>query len=370
MPRKKASKKKMTVQKGSKHVLPPPSPVGTRSKSAKSDLATSEELRESGIPLVVSPPAPGPSAAVDVDQHHPAPDIVQDLEDRWDARFARMETAIRSGLTHSSLSSGSTVEPVSVTTPAPTAIAAPAASPAPAPSATIPVKGKSSKSSRSSKKKSKHRSPSPVSSSSDESSDSESSSSSDGESERENDSPSTKKRSKKKGKYDSSKYLPEGKKMDSFEHMMLANLKMALKLLRKERNIKGLLQHLILVAEKAETGTFANDPSCKYDEAVRLNANERGLRSFGNIDPATIFKFLTYDGTLAAERARKSVESTKRQGRGRSSVMYSCYAYNNASEGCKGNCGYRHICSSCGAQGHIFADCTLRRPSAGRGKHR
>ena len=62
---------------------------------------------------------------------------------------------------------------------------------------------------------------------------------------------------------------------------------MAVKLLKKERNIKGLLQHLVMVTEKAEKGMFANDSLCRYDEAVRTTASEKGLHTFGKIDPTT-----------------------------------------------------------------------------------
>ena len=91
-------------------------------------------------------------------------------------------------------------------------------------------------------------------------------------------------------------------------------------------------------------------------------------RMFGKIDPATIFKYLTYDGTVAAEKAKKAAEVSKKSGRSRGGVggnLYACYAFNYNAEGCKGGCGYRHICSSCGAQNHIFADCTTKKPARG-----
>ena len=250
------------------------------------------------------------------------------------------------------------------------AAAPPVAASVPAESQASSAKVKSSHSLKK-KKKSKHRSPSPVSSSSESDSSESSSSESEFESDSEPDTPKKKsKKKKKKGKYDASKFLDEGDKVDSFERLILANLRMAIKLLKKERNIKGLLQHLVMVTEKAEKGMFASDSLCKYDEAVRNIASEKGLHSFSKIDPNTIFKFLTYDGTLAAERAKRATETGRRQGRGRSGVLYACYAFNNASEGCKGNCGYRHNCSSCGAQNHIFGDCLVKKPPAGRGRHK
>ena len=123
--------------------------------------------------------------------------------------------------------------------------------------------------------------------------------------------------------------------------------------------------------EKADSGMFASDCLIKYDEAVRKTASEKGLRTFGRIDPATIFRFLTYDGTVAAEKAKRAPENGGRKaGRGRSSVMYSCYAHNYDTDGCKGSCGYRHICCSCGSQSHIFAACTSKKPSSGRSRNK
>ena len=250
MPRNKSSKKKSMATKVSKYVIPPMSPVGTRSKSSRDGDNSQRD--------VAAPPEPPAAVAVssaptEVSTTDTA-SLVKDLEQRWDVHFAKIETAIRSGLSSSSRASSvhRAAVPPSVPTPTPPSTSA-------VPEAAVLVeKPKSSKSSRSSRKRHKHRhrTPSPVSSSDDDAGSSSSSSSSSSESETENDSSSTKKRTKKKGKYDSSRFLPEGKRMDTFERMTLANLKMALKLLKKKRNIKGLLQHMIMVSEKAETGMF------------------------------------------------------------------------------------------------------------------
>ena len=348
----------------SKYVIPPSSQLGTRSQALRSGNNASY-AKTSGQQAVLAPaPAPAPAAAM-VPEASPAESspegtlpLIKDMETRWDARFARMETAIRSGLTNPSGASG----PPTVST---AVLPGPGAA-APAPAAVIDTKKKSSRSSKSTKKKVRERSPSPGSVSSDGSDHSDnSSSSSESESEEEEE---TKKKTKKKkkGKYDTSKLLDEGDKIYSFERLILANLRMAVKLLKMERNIKGLLQHLVMVTEKAEKVTFASDSLCKYDEAVHATASEKGFRSYGRIDPVTIFKFLTYDGTVAAERAKRAAETNKKQARGCSGPLYDCYAYNNTSEGCKGNGGFRHICSSCGAQNHLIGECPTRKPWTGR----
>ena len=356
MSRRKGSKKKVTaasVSKPAKYVVSPASPVKTRSKSSKTEEnepfvrvdVGAEELAGSAAPPLSSQKPKLPKASSS------GASEIKDLEERWDTRFARMETAIRSGLSQQSCAAASTLESV----------------PSPSPAATVAVPTSVKKTSKTSKtkKKKRTRTPSPPPSDS-EGSESESDSS-DSSSESDSDSESgAKSKKKKKGKYDAKKFLDEGDKIDSFERLMLANLRMAAKLLKKERNITGLLQHLILLVEKADSGMFASDCLCRYDEAVHLTANEKGLRSFAKIDPATIFRFLTYDGTVAAEKAKRSAEVGRKSGRGRSSVMYSCYAYNYDTDGCKGGCGYRHICCSCGSQAHIFGACPSKKPSGGR----
>ena len=130
--------------------------------------------------------------------------MVKALEQRMDTEFSSIKTAIRAGF--SQLSSGASVS---------TAAAA----------AAEPKKSKS-------KKHRRHRSPSPASSSGSESSSGSSSSSSEEEEETSSKS-SKKKKSKKKGKYDMSKYLDNDDPLDSYEHLILANVRMALNFTRR-----------------------------------------------------------------------------------------------------------------------------------------
>ena len=272
MPRRKGSKKKVASTKASnpaKYVVSPVSPANTRSKSVKpldTDLMDGNVVAPEE-PTAATPPPPSPLKKTKSSRSS-ATDM-QDLEDRWDLRLSRMETAIRTGLSQQSCSAGSSTGIGQESTVSPAPVAPPAA-------AVVASGSKSSrsKSSRKGKKKSRARTPSPALSSDSEGSgvDSDSSDSS-ASSESESDS-DTKTKKKKKGKYNAAKYLDEGDKIDSFERLMLGNLRMAAKLLKKERDIQGLLQHLILIAEKAQSGTFGNDCLCKYDEAVRSAARK------------------------------------------------------------------------------------------------
>ena len=176
-----------------------------------------------------------------------------------------METALRTGLSQASVST----EPAQ---PAAVASAAPIASAEATPP--DPVKKK---------KSSKHRSPSSSSRESEsESSSDEGSMSSSSESEPEDD--DKKKKKSQKAKYDPNKYLHGKDTVDSYERLVLANARMALSLLKKKRNIKGLLRHVILIADKADKCCFTSAALCDYDAAVKRTAGEKGLRTIGRTD--------------------------------------------------------------------------------------
>ena len=332
----KSSKKKQEVSEAPKYKVAPLSPVLTRSTKKKShSVGAVPPSSESASPT----PAPPIVESVEVVPDDP----LQQLEERWDVRFARMETAIRSGLSSTASSSRQ-----------------PAAAAACRPDS---EDNKEKKHKSSSKKSSRHRSPSTSSSSSASSAEDYSSSESESESETES---SSKKKSKKKGKYNTAKYLKEGDKLDSYERLVLANARMALALYKKGRNIKGLLQHIILVADKAQRCLFASQSLIDYDASVKLTAKEEGLRSMGKVDPSTIMQYLCYDGTLAAEKARKS-EVKRRPGRGGTRNILACYAHNYNQGGCPGGCGYRHVCTHCGSSGHINSECTSKKEGAAKG---
>ena len=93
---------------------------------------------------------------------------------------------------------------------------------------------------------------------------------------------------------------------------------MALSLYKKKRDIRGFLEHVILVAEKADGPLFASEALIQYDESVKSTAKERGLKSFRKIDPANIVKHLSYDGTQLAMNAKRNVQSARKPRSGES----------------------------------------------------
>ena len=148
---------------------------------------------------------------------------------------------------------------------------------------------------------------------------------------------------------------------------------MALRFYKKERDISGIFEHLILLAEKAETGVFDSEALIRYDDSVKLLAYEKGLKQFKVLDPAAIVKHLAYDGTKVAANSRRAAgrrfnannnnnnnSNNNRGGAAASNLPNygACYKFNLASGDCRRTrCDYRHVCSACGGPGHINADC-------------
>ena len=71
---------------------------------------------------------------------------------------------------------------------------------------------------------------------------------------------------------------------------------------KKGKDVSGLIDHLLVMAEKTETGYYKPECLTGYDDECREHANERGIKSFSEIKPATVLRFLSYDNTTAARK--------------------------------------------------------------------
>ena len=136
---------------------------------------------------------------------------------------------------------------------------------------------------------------------------------------------------------------------------------MALRFYKKDRDVSGILKHIILLAEKAEPGVFDCEALICYDDSVKLSAYEKGLSQFKLLDPAAIVKHLSYDGMKVAVNSRKAagkhVTAVKTQASS-SFIGGPCYKFNFASGGCRRQrCNYRHICAACKGPGHVLDEC-------------
>ena len=351
--RKKKSVPKNKQQAApAKYSIPPLTPVKTRSASVR----PASPAREVG----------------GHDLQAKSPDFsseISSLESKFDARMAQMETSFRASIT-SALSASSSIassrpEPVPVPLDLPV-VAPPPPPTAPAQVAAAPVVAKSSRPSRAS---------STSSAASGRGLSSSDSSASRSRSRRPRDhrsrdrgrashrSPrrSSRKTSRNKhGKYTTLRYVPEHKVITSYERLILANLRMILRFYKKDRDIKGMLKHSILLAEKADADVFHNDALISYDESIKTAAGEDGIGAFSKLDPAAIIKHLSYDGTKAARaaRSRQPTKSSTAPTRSSGNTTSACFKFNFASGGCRRTkCSYPHVCSACSGPGHVNADC-------------
>ena len=86
------------------------------------------------------------------------------------------------------------------------------------------------------------------------------------------------------GKYDGKYYLEEGDKLDSFERLMLVNLRILSKMYKKDKDLQGFLDHTILLVEKADTDVFEPDTLIRYDHHVKTVAADKGSSTFATLD--------------------------------------------------------------------------------------
>ena len=361
--RKKNTAKRKAASNPPKFTVLPASPAVTRAGASKKNSGGTPVVDiEYATPTQLPPPSQaassGPSATSEISA----------LERKFDDRMSRLETSFRSSITEMAAATRAASSPHhSVAAINVAAAVEPPPPPPPAPAVEPAVQA--------SKNKAASRSSSSSSTSSVDSSDSDSSRSSSSSRSRSR-SPSrrrrhhrTKKRHSRRhsrsssrpkhSKYSSARYLKENEKVKNYSRLVLVNVRMALALLKRKKNIKSLLKHMLLVAEKADSDTFMDDVLISYDESIKELAKEEGVKAFKKVDPAILMKHLCYDGTKAAAAAKRLNTNKKAPAsKGVQSVGH-CLKFNYDPRGCmRGkDCYYKHVCSACGSGAHGNPDC-------------
>ena len=298
--KKKSAAKRKNAPKPAKFSVASVSPVRTRSKVKVPSKSAAKDVSPDATPTpVMEPLIPSPSAVTP----ESGSNSVAELEKRFGERMSQMETNFRSTISEMSLAGASRKTGKSRRR------ASPAAAAAASPDRWSPDRGRSSRSSSSSSDSSFTSDSSRSSSSSADSSDHESR-----HRHRHRRHRSRRRRTrsrtssrKRRGKYCTAKYLKDGDKVDSYSRLVLANLRMTLALYKKEKDVKGFLKHQILIAEKADKDMFEPASLIGYDESIKEIARESGSKSFEKVNPATIVKHLSYDGTRAANSSREEI---------------------------------------------------------------
>ena len=123
---------------------------------------------------------------------------------------------------------------------------------------------------------------------------------------------------------------------------------------KRGKRVKGIISHLLVMSEKVESGYYKFECLVGYDDECREMASEKGMRSFGEIHPAAVLRFLSYDSTANAKRQQGGHQSQaqprKQEARG------SCFKFN--ASGCSSsNCQFQHACMFCGDGSHDSQSC-------------
>ena len=209
------------------------------------------------------------------------------------------------------------------------------------------------KSTKSDRKKKRHTPEPSETSDSDDSSRSRSPSSS-SDSDRGSWSRSPKASSEKKGKYDRRRQMKRGDKIKNSITLIVYLVKLLQSSYKKGKRVRGLISHLLVMAEKAESGYYKLECLQGYGEECRENASERGITSFGEIRAAAVLRFLSYDSTTGAKRNQVQggqIGQVKKQ-----DSKGSCFKFN--ASGCHSTtCQFRHVCMFCGDSSHGSQSC-------------
>ena len=169
----------------------------------------------------------------------------------------------------------------------------------------------------------------------------------------------------KKPKYDRRRQLKKGESLKNATSLIVYLVKLLQKSYKKGKRVKGLISHLLVMAEKVESGYYKFECLVGYDDECREVASEKGMGSFGEIRPAAVLRFLSYDSTASARRQQsqggQQSQLKKHEARG------FCFKFN--ASGCNSaNCQFRHVCMFCGESGHGSQTCRKGKAGSTGGK--
>ena len=147
--------------------------------------------------------------------------------------------------------------------------------------------------------------------------------------------------------------MKKGENLKNSISLLVYLIKLLHKSHKRGKHVKGLIDHLLVMAEKAESGYYKIECLTGYNDECSETASEKGMRSFSEIRPAAILRFLSYDSTTSARRQSGQPPQTtgrKQEGRG------FCFKFN--ASGCSSsNCQFKPICMFCNDNSHGSQAC-------------
>lgn len=144
------------------------------------------------------------------------------------------------------------------------------------------------------------------------------------------------------------RHVNPGETLTSFDSLMVITFKTMIELQENQLPINGILNHGLVMAEKAASGAYMDRASINYDASVRQRASKFGLGVFENPCNEDLIRHY-------------SLENSKKFGAGQGSSYKKkknlCYRFNSEA-GCHAkDCGFAHKCSICKLEGHSMRTC-------------
>ena len=161
----------------------------------------------------------------------------------------------------------------------------------------------------------------------------------------------------KKGRhpFEQSNFIERGKKVDSFDKLILVNIRTIKIMFEHGEDIRGLIDHVEMLCKKAGSKVFQIRALCDYDEAVRARADTKWMSAFERVEAGDILKYFLHDSSLNAMSSRSSKSKTKTDNSARV-----CFAFNKSDVTCAVVCcHYKHSFMYCGSTSHRASDCKV-----------
>ena len=139
--------------------------------------------------------------------------------------------------------------------------------------------------------------------------------------------------------------------------------------LERGHDVLDFVDHLILVAEKADTQLFVPEAMTGYDKAIKTRVVKYGKAQFVDSSQRLEDKHFGFINTKLAV-AQKAAQVRGASGVKHSSGKSICKSFNLAS-GCSynANCKWRHVCRVCYSSHHGQSDCGGVNQIRSRGLH-
>ena len=156
----------------------------------------------------------------------------------------------------------------------------------------------------------------------------------------------------RKNPFDQRNYGKKGDVIESFEQLMVVLLKTMTQLLDLKYDVRGIIKHGLMMAEKAAKDVYEPEAFTQYDDSVRSRAGHVGPTAFGTVDQEGVLRFFSCDN-LKCKRAPADMYKSSQSSSRKDEV---CLRFND--KGCSNkSCPYAHRCIACEEYGHAKKDC-------------